>query len=82
VQAARRWDALAQSHAKLLADEHSYAEHGHAELHAELHAEHGHAEVRLRTTAVGGEGSEAAYAAHALVSPHKLIKNGPANLCI
>ena len=51
--------------------EHSYAEHAHAEHgHAELHAEHGHAEVRLRVTAVGEEGSEAAYAAHALVSPH------------
>ena len=46
--------------------QHAYAEHGHAEFHAE----HGHAEVRLRVTAVGDEGSEAAYAAHALVSPH------------
>jgi hypothetical protein len=63
--------------------EHSYTEHAYAEHgHAELHAEHGHAEVRLRTTAVGGEGSEAAYAAHALMSPHKLIQNGPATLCI
>ena len=63
--------------------EHSYAEHAYAEHgQAELHAEHGHAEVRLRTTAVGGEGSEAAYAAHALMSPHKLIQNGPATLCI
>ena len=58
--------------------QHSYAEHAYAEHgHAKLHAEHGHAEVRLRTTAVGGEGSEAAYA-----SPHKLVENGPTNLCV
>ena len=61
--------------------QHAYAENAYAEHgHADLHAEHGHSEVRLRIAAVGGEGSEAAYAAHALLSPHKLIQDEPVNL--